>query len=63
MTHEPECLDVRDEYQVPFCVCPIIRAAYRRGFNDHAREMQHWLDGRSGRYRTAPTIPTERKGY
>ena len=30
MTHEPECLR-------EFCICPELRAAYRRGYNDHAR--------------------------
>lgn len=48
MTHEPECpagtsvidwLDLRRP-----CICDQLRAAYRRGYNDHARTVQHWQD-------------------
>ncbi len=27
-----------------WCDCDILRAAYRRGYNDHARTVQHWQD-------------------
>lgn len=54
MTHEPECdraLHPKDpDY---WCNCDNIRAAYRRGYNDHARTVQHWQDTH-GAYRAAP---------
>ena len=34
MTHEPECPLATHKWQT--CYCEIIRAAYRRGYNDHA---------------------------
>ena len=40
MTHEPECLR-------EFCICDLLRAAYRRGYNDHATAAQHWQDTHS----------------
>ena len=45
MTHEPEC----DGHTIVpragwTCCCPQVRAAYRRGYNDHARSQQHWQD-------------------
>jgi hypothetical protein len=41
MTHEPEC---REGYQAGCCICEELRVAYRRGYNDHARTVQHWQD-------------------
>ena len=46
MTHEPECLQVEPttfDY-LGDCTCTALRAAYRRGYNDHARTVQHWQD-------------------
>lgn len=45
MTHEPLC-PTKDwpEGSVPCDLCNLIRAAYRRGYNDHARAAQHWQD-------------------
>ena len=36
MTHEPECLNAYTR-ELDICVCAAVRAAYRRGYNDHAR--------------------------
>jgi hypothetical protein len=45
MTHEPECQEFRRFYEMnSFCICHALRAAYRRGYNDHARAQQHWRD-------------------
>ena len=64
MTHEPECLP---HIVVPLgrivCICDRIRAAYRRGYNDHARSVQHWQDTH-GAYRmadqaTEPVVQSE----
>lgn len=54
MTHEPECpapmyadvvpLSQRDRVVDLMCRCDILRLAYRRGYNDHARSQQHWQD-------------------
>lgn len=51
MTHEPECpchgLDYTDAppgFKMPSCICDELRAAYRRGYNAHARSAQHWQD-------------------
>ena len=56
MTHEPECPLVRlaDQYAGDCTYCDRIRAAYRRGYNDHARTIQHWQDTH-GAYRAAET--------
>ena len=52
MTHEPEC-PVVDIHAGGNCICcTAIRAAYRRGYNDHARSVQHWQDTH-GAYRLA----------
>ena len=40
--HEPECDRAGDHG--PECQCKQLRAAYRRGYNDHARTVQHWQD-------------------
>ena len=50
--HEPEC----EPWRGPSCecICDRIRAAYRRGYNDHARTIQHWQDTH-GAYRAAET--------
>ena len=40
MTHEPECIEefnCLDCGTQPACTCKEVRAAYRRGYNDHAR--------------------------
>lgn len=47
MTHEPECNFDQQDYRGNddrICYCTVIRAAYRRGYNDHARTLQHWQD-------------------
>jgi hypothetical protein len=51
MTHEPECPErpcLCLEHGYPCscgpCICDLVRAAYRRGFNDHAAAQQHWQD-------------------
>ena len=52
MTHEPECNrtmsvdangDMAWEVFGP-CICPEILRAWSRGYNDHARTVQHWQD-------------------
>lgn len=48
MTHEPECGNA-----LP-CICKELRKAYRRGYNDHARTVQHWQDTH-GAYRAVET--------
>jgi hypothetical protein len=55
VSHEPEC-DGDDQW--PYCTCEALRAAYRRGFNDHARAAQHWQDTH-GAYRATlkPSCP------
>jgi hypothetical protein len=40
VTHEPECFWLTVGYGI--CTCDQLRAAYRRGFNDHARSMAMW---------------------
>jgi hypothetical protein len=53
MTHEPEC-PVVDIHAGGNCICcNAIRAAYRRGYNDHAAAQQHWQDTH-GAYRVRP---------
>jgi len=42
MTHEPECDYFQAEEENYVCICDRIRAAYRRGYNDHARSMAMW---------------------
>ena len=42
MTHESECLAAY--HHTRCCICTDLRAAYRRGYNDHARTVQHWQD-------------------
>ena len=45
MTHEPECFNTEHMTAVDApCICDPLRAAYRRGYNDHARTVQHWQD-------------------
>lgn len=45
MTHEPECPQNHPgEVNAAVCACAVLRAAYRRGYNDHARSQQHWQD-------------------
>ena len=52
MTHEPECVmslpaQSPMDFHLDFpqdCFCTALRAAYRRGYNDHARTVQHWQD-------------------
>jgi hypothetical protein len=41
VSHEPECESTTAH---DICVCDLLRAAYRRGYNDHARSQQHWQD-------------------
>ncbi len=43
MTHEPEC-SFTPGTLLATCICISLRAAYRRGYNDHARSQQHWQD-------------------
>ena len=40
--HELEC-EERYDSGAP-CICFWLRRAYRRGYNDHARSVQHWQD-------------------
>lgn len=58
--HEPECpipvLGGLPDGETCF-VCPAIRAAYRRGYNDHARSQQHWQDTH-GAYRPVDEDPS-----
>jgi len=43
--HEPECWYVTREGQPDrICICESLLKAYRRGYNDHARTVQHWQD-------------------
>ena len=51
MTHEPECPAL-----FGFCICDRLRKAYARGYNDHARTVQHWQDTH-GAYRQKPPAP------
>jgi hypothetical protein len=60
MTHEPECtpmvrrMATNVTTHADVCVtCGALRAAYRRGYNDHARSQQHWQDTH-GAYRQQP---------
>jgi hypothetical protein len=41
VSHEPEC---EAHNGVLDCICTALRAAYRRGYNAHARAAQHWQD-------------------
>ena len=59
--HEPECIEsfvCLDCGEQPACTCAEARAAYRRGYNDHARSVQHWQDTH-GAYRAKPCEDTE----
>ena len=52
MTHEPECpiktleptYITEEGMRACVCQCRYLRAAYRRGYNDHAAAAQHWQD-------------------
>jgi hypothetical protein len=56
MTHEPECPQNQPgDINAAVCACPSLLAAYRRGFNDHARSVQHWQDTH-GAYRQTEVV-------
>lgn len=51
MTHEPECEPAHPDIstcvlckELRCCICRALRAAYTRGYNDHATSAQHWQD-------------------
>ncbi len=39
--HEPGCIDLYDELD-GLCICDRLRAAWRDGYNSHARSMAMW---------------------
>jgi hypothetical protein len=41
-SHEPECPCKGQNSDYIVCICHRLRAAYRRGYNDHARSMAMW---------------------
>lgn len=47
MTHDKGCFMAEpwDATNNPFlCICDRLRKAYREGYSDHARTVQHWQD-------------------
>jgi hypothetical protein len=59
--HEPEHDCIKNQpttnHDLDYCICEPLRAAYRRGYNDHARAAQHWQDTH-GAYRACPWFVT-----
>ena len=42
MSHEPECPWTTRDPHFGYCICDLLRAAYRRGYNAHAASAAHW---------------------